>query len=127
MSSGVDSRREAESSHHAADQSANNISDPWLRLHRHRHLHLHRLANLCPRSARSDEIAFGCGAVALSDLAYRANRVNDRSAGRIAHEPGKSFEVAGAFWVVRERQHKRLLWRQSGNGGLQDLHNALVE
>jgi hypothetical protein len=90
-------------------------------------LHLHRLTDLCRRSARDDEIAFGCVAFTLRDLAYRANRVNDRSAGRIAHEPGKSFEVAGAFWVVRERQHIRLLRRQSGNGGLQDLHNALVE
>jgi hypothetical protein len=68
-----------------------------------------------------------CEAPSPYDLPDRADRIDDRSAGRIGHEPGERFETTSALRITREREDERLLRWQPGDRGLQNLNEALGE
>src|SRR6516162_4877263 len=90
-------------------------------------LDLHRLARVLRRARNDNEIPLRRRAGALRNLTDGTYGVDDGGAGRMRHEPSQRFSSPGTFWIIGERQHARLLVRQSGPRGLHHLNQALIE
>lgn len=90
-------------------------------------LFLHYRALRIRITSTNDQItALGRGSI-RDNLADRPDGVDDGGAGRIGHELGKRLNRTRPVGFGRQSERERLLGRQAGDGGLQDLDLPLIE
>src|SRR5262245_58183580 len=92
------------------DDSCANVTARGVSLVRGR-LYLHQFTRLSRRSGGDDQIALLRHSVALCNLPYRSDRIDDSRTSRIGHEPNERLKTTATVRIVREREDKRLLGR----------------
>src|ERR1700755_1268751 len=90
-------------------------------------LDLNGLASFTGISRNDHQITLFRLRAALHDLPDRANRVNDSRSRRVRHEGRERLDSSTAVRLRRQREHVGLIWLKTGDGGLYNLCQSLIE